>query len=430
MSILDRLPPIWGLSDFRRFWTATTAALFGSAFGLIVIPLIAALTLDASPADIGLLGFLELLPYLLFGLFAGVWVDRFSRRRVMLVCHLGRFLVLCGIPIAYLSGTLNLPFLLATSFVFGTFSLFFDIAHQAFLPSLLERDELVSANGAMQFSRSAAELSGPGIAGPVIAMVTAPAAVLVNAFSFLAAAVLLLRVRRGGEAVSRSGEPASVLSDTREGLVYVLRTRMLRAIAASLFAVYFFVVSISILTIYYASTQLGLGPTQIGVAYALGSVGTLIGASINSPLMRLLGLGRMVWMSALLSGLGPLLIALATPGNGFVMLIASEAIVSVCGTVFAVGQVSIRQSVTPDFIQGRMNGFMRFIGIGSRAVGSLVAGVVGDLIGVRATLAIGSVGGLLAFLSIWYSPIRRLRTPEDVTQELASDWLAERSDDA
>jgi MFS family permease len=416
MSVLERVPAVWRIIDFRRFWIASTAALFGSAFGLIVIPLVAALALRASPAEIGLLAFLELLPYLLFGLVAGVWVDRFPRRRIMIACHLARFVVLLGIPISYWLGALSLPYLFGTSFVFGTFSLFFDVSHQAYLPTLVSRETLVSANGAMQFSRSAADLTGPGLAGPVVALVTAPVAVLVNAFSFLVAAALLGRVRGDGRVAARP-PTRGVLGDTRDGLMFVLRSPLLRPIAGSLLAVYFFIVSISTLTIYYASTRLHLGPTEIGIAYALGSAGTLVGASINGPLMRVLGIGRMVLLAGLLSGAGPLLVALATPADAFAMLVASEIIVSVCGTVFAVGQVSIRQGATPDAMQGRMNGVMRFVGIGGRALGSLTSGVAGDLIGVRPVLAIASVGGLLAFTAIRVSPIPRLATPADVAQE-------------
>jgi MFS family permease len=418
VSVRGRVPAVWRIADFRRFWIATTAALFGSAFGLIVIPLVAALALGASPAQIGVLAFLELLPYLLFGLGAGVWVDRFSRRRIMVACHLGRFVVLLGIPISYGMGALSMPYLFGTSFVFGIFSLFFDVAYQAFLPSLVTPETLVSANGAMQFSRSAADLTGPGLAGPVIALVTAPAAVLVNACSFLVAAVLLGRVKGDGTVQARP-PTQGILGDIRDGLMFVLRSPMLRPIAGSLLAVYFFIVSISTLTIYYASTRLGLGPAEIGIAYALGSAGTLLGASINGPLMRLIGLGRMMWLSGLLSGIGPLLIALATPASAFVLLVASEIVISVCGTVFAVGQVSVRQGVTPDVMQGRMNGVMRFVGIGGRALGSLASGVAGNLIGVRPVLAIASLGGLLAFAAIRLSPIPKLATAADVAEEPA-----------
>jgi hypothetical protein len=236
MTLRGHAARLIGLSlgtDFVRFWLATTAALFGSSFGLVVIPLVAGLTLRASAGQVALLGFLELAPYLIFGLFVGAWVDRVPKRTLMITSHVLRAATLAVIPAAYSLGILSVGLLYVTSFVFGFLTMLFEVAHQSYLPIVVGDADLLEANGRMQFSRSSAELSGPGAAGAAVQVLAAPLALVANALAFLGAAALIFSMRRREEPAPR---PGLLMRDVREGLVFVFHDRVLRAVAGSLSA--------------------------------------------------------------------------------------------------------------------------------------------------------------------------------------------------
>jgi MFS family permease len=396
---------------FWRFWAATSMALFGSAFGLVVFPLVATLALGASATTVGVLAFVELVPYLLFGLFVGVVVDRVPRRTLMAVSHVLRALLLATVPLLAALHALSLPALFVVAFLFGTLTLVFEVAHQAFLPALVGRDRLVEANSRLQISRSAAELSGPGLAGPAVQLFTAPGALLVNAVAFLAAGGLLSTVRQREELIPPTG---ALWQQVRDGVALVLRNPVLRALAAALSALYFFITAVSPLIIVFAARGLHLSPSAIGLAFACAGVGTIVGAAVNGPLTRGLGINRVLALSAVLSGAAPALAALATPATALPMLMVGQFLTATAGTVFAVTQVSARQAVTPDTMQGRMNGTMRFAGIGGRALGSLGAGLLAGVVGVRTTLAVAALGGVFAMLLLVRSPLVHVRRVDEL----------------
>jgi Transmembrane secretion effector len=398
-------------ANFWRFWAATSLALFGSAFGLVVFPLVATLALRASATAVGVLAFVELAPYLLFGLFVGVVVDRVPRRSLMAASHLLRALLLATVPLLAALGALTLPALFVIAFVFGTFTLLFEVAHQAFLPALVGRDTLVEANSRLQISRSAAELSGPGLAGPAVQLFTAPGALLVNAVAFMAAGAVLWTVRQREVLVPPAG---ALWQQVRDGIAFVARHPVLRALAGALSALYFFITAVAPLIIVLAARNLRLSPSAIGLAFACAGVGTVVGAVVNAPLVRWLGVNQVLAWSAVLSGAAPALAALATPASALPMLMAGQLLTATAGTVFAVTQVSARQAVTPDPMQGRMNGTMRFAGIGGRALGSLAAGLLAGVVGVRVTLAVAALGGVLALAFLLASPLARVRRVDEL----------------
>ena len=411
-ATIARVTGLYLGADFFRFWLATTAALFGSSFGLIVIPLLASIVLRASAAQIGLIGFLELAPYLAFGLLVGGLVDRVPRRRLMIASHVLRAAVLTVIPVTAAIGVLRVGLLYGISFAFGSLTLLFDVAHQTFLPGLVGKERLLEANGRMQFSRSSAELSGPGLAGVVVQLVTAPFALIVNAVSFVGAAVLLGTV--GKEAPAREREQVAaagshtVIRDMRDGIALVMRDSTLRALAWSLAALYFFITAMTPLIILFTSRTLRLAPEMIGIAYAVGGAGTLVGAVINVGLIRRFGLNKVMPLAAMTAALGPLCVAVAGRSTVFPLLLLGQTMTGAGGTVFAVAQVSLRQYVTPPNLLGRMNGTMRFLSIGGRAIGTLAAGFVASTIGLRPTIACSVLGGLVAVTCILTSPIARL----------------------
>lgn len=402
---------LWLSGDFLKLWTATGVSLVGSSFALLAVPLLAVLTLDASPRQVGILSALELMPYLVLGLFAGAWVDRLPRRPIMVTAHVGRALVLGTIPLAALAGVLTMPFLFVASFAFGVLTLFFDVAHQAYVPTLVTSARLVAANSRMQASRAAAEIAGPGLAGVVVQALTAPLAVAVNAAAFLGAAVCTASIH--GDEDAPDGGRRLLVQEVRDGLAVVFGSPLLRSIAASAATLYFFVASIAALVVVYATRDLGLSPAEIGAAYSVGSAGTLAGAVANGPFAARAGPGRTMAVSAVVAGLSPLPLALATHNSAFALLILSQLLLGFGATVFGITQVSLRQALTEQRLQGRVNGTLRFLGVGSQALGALLAGFLGQLVGLRLTIALAAVGGPVAFLFIRFSPVHGLERMPD-----------------
>lgn len=432
MSSTPRAASLWRHRDFMKLWSAETVSQFGTQVSLLAIPLVAITILQATPFEIGLLGTVEFLPFVLFALPAGAWVDRLRRRPLLIGGDLGRAISLATIPIAYELGVLSIWQLYVVGFVNGVLTVFFDVAYQSYLPSLVERDQIVDGNSKLEISRSAAQIAGPGVAGVVIGIVTAPVAILADAASFVGSALFVLGIRRREPTpdrhVDEHGRPrGSMRSEIAAGLRYVLGDRYLRSIAAATgwfnlfsnigFAIY----------LVYVVRVLGLTPAVIGIVIALGNVGTLVGAFAARPIADRLGLGRTIIASMALSGLSLVFVALAPVSTPVPFLIASGALASL-GIVYNINQVSFRQAITPPAMQGRMNATMRFIVWGTIPVGSILGGILGGAIGLHETIWIGAIGELFAFLPLLVGPLRSLRTmPEPAVEPAVAGGAAEQA---
>ncbi len=441
MEVTTQRVSLWHHSDFLKLWASETISAFGSQFSGLAIPLTAIYFLqgqcivstgaDACSYEFGILAATGTLPFLLIGLFVGVWVDRHRRRPVLVLSSLGRAALLALIPIFFLAGMLGVvgfPLLYSVSFLFGILTVFFDVAYQAYLPSLVQRDQLVDANGKLETSRSVAQVTGPSLAGAVIGLITAPIAILLDAFSFLGSALFLSRIGRE-EAVAPKQEHSSVISDIREGLAVVLGDRRLWSIAGSTGTSNFFSAAIFALFILYATANLGLTALSIGVVFSIGSIGALAGVATAAPVAKRVGVGRAIVLSITISGPGLIGLYLAglvsstgfSIGNtavsgGILVLIAAQLITSWSAVVYNINQVSLRQALVPLKLQGRLNATMRFLVWGTLPLGGLVGGILGATIGIHNTIGIGALGGSLAFLWVLMSPVRSLKeVPEPLS---------------
>lgn len=400
-------------ADFMKLWTAETVSQFGSQVTALAIPLVAVVLLNANAFQVGLLTTIDFLPFLVVGLPAGVWVDRMRRRPILIVGDLGRALTLLSIPVAFAFNALTIYQLYVVGFVTGVLTVFFDVAYQSYLPHLVEREHLVEGNGKLEISRSAAQLAGPGLAGLLIGIVGAAIAILADALSFVGSAlfVFLIRKREPAPEVERhaDGERIGMRQQIAEGLHYVGGNRHLRAIAACTATSNLFSNLAFALYVLYAVKDLRLEPAMIGLIFGIGNVGTLLGAVLAGRIARWLGVGPTIVLSALLFGPGMLLVPLATPETAVPLLIAAGAIGGLSAVVYNVTQVSYRQAITPDGMQGRMTATMRFVVWGTIPVGSMLGGVLGQAIGVREAMFVGAIGGIGAFLPVLFSPVRSLR---------------------
>jgi MFS family permease len=409
---------LWRDRDFLNLWGAATVSQVGSQVTLIALPLVAVLVLDATTFQVALLTTFDFLPFLLFGLPAGVWIDRLARRPVMIATDLGRALALCTIPLAYAAGFLTLAQLYVVGFLVGVMTVFFELAATSYLPSLVGRERLIDANSKLEISRSGVFIAGPGLAGVLVGALTAPVAIVVDAVSFLASGVLVLAIRARERWIETVEPRRGIRSELAEGVRYVLSQRYLRPIAVctatlnlfwnAAFAVYFV----------FLARELDLDAVVIGLVLALGNVGWLAGALLAGRVSSTLGVGWTLAASAFLFGPSAALIALTPESSPVPLLVAAQALGSFAGVLYNITSVTLRQSVTPEVLQGRTVGAIRTVVWGVTPLGALLGGALASVFGLRATFWIAAVGGAAAALPIVLSSARSLRRmpePEPAT---------------
>ncbi len=412
---------LWNHRDFLNVWTAETVSVFGSQFYLLAMPLAAVIVLDATATEMGILFAVEMLPFLIFGLFAGVLADRMSRRAIMIVSDIGRSVALAAIPISWYFDAITWPLMYGVAFVAGAFTAFFDIAYQAYLPVLVKRSELLDANSKLETSRASSQVAGPSIAGLVVGAIGAPLAIAANSLSFLGSAFFLFRVKKR-EIVQEASAQKSVFAEIKEGLNIVFSNKMLRGIAGcTATANLFGSMSYAILMLFMEST-LELSPSWIGAIFAVGALGSVVGAVGSSRMVSALGLGKTIVISALLGGIPTMLIIFAYPGNALFVLMPIWFVNGIVFVIYNVNQVSLRQAITPDNLQGKMNATMRFLVWGVFPLGGLIGGVLGEAVGLRTTILISGIGLLASVVWVAFSPVRSLKTiPKSVRRLRRSD---------
>ncbi len=403
--------------DYRKLWTAATVSLFGTQVSLVAIPFIAVILLKAPAFQVALLGTVEFLPFLLFTLPAGAWVDRLPRRLILVTGDFGRAIALLSIPIAWELGGLTIWQLYLVGFINGTLTVFFDVADQSFLPAILEPDDLVEGNSKLQVSGSAAQILGQPLGGGLIGLLGAPVAILADALSFVASGGLIFWIRKRepkrvpAETATGDGPGpiAGLRTEIGEGLRYVLDHPYLRYIAASTgLSNLFSNIAFATFAVFVYDT-LGLSAPVVGLIGGLGSIGVLLGALVAGRIAARIGVGRTILWSMILSGPTTLIAAFAQPGNAAAVLFASIFLGSFAGVIYNINQVSLRQAITPERIQGRMNATMRFLVWGTIPVGQIIGGVLASLLSVREAVFIGGVLGCFAFVPILFSSVRQLK---------------------
>ena len=395
-----------------RLWSAQTISQVGSQITLLALPL-AAIGLDASAFEVALLGAIEVAPWLLFSLPVGAWVDRVLRKPILVAADVGRALVLLSVPLAYGLDVLTIWQLYAVGFVTGVLTVFFDVAYQSYLPSLVQRSQLEEGNSKLEISRSGAQFAGPGLGGALVDLFTAPVAIVADALSFLGSAACLARIEREEHLDARAAQRARLIVEIREGLGFVARNPYLRPSMAYVAVFNFFSNVMFAIFLVYAVRRLDLSPAAIGLVFAIGNVGFLVGAFLAPRVSARLGVGSTLIGSAAVAGFGLFLIPLAPPSNAIPFLIAEGVIVEFAIVLYNVTGISLFQAITPDRLLGRMNASRRFVVWGVLPLGSLAGGALAASIGLRETLFVGAAGASLGFLPLLLSPLRSVeRIPE------------------
>jgi MFS family permease len=403
---------LWRHAGFLRFWAAASVSLVGDAVTRLALPLIAITILDATPLEVGFLGAAQLGPFLLVGLPAGAIIDRISRvLRLMVFADIARAAILLSVPLAYAAGGLSLLQLYAVGFATGVFTVFFDNASSAYLPSLIDRQLLVDGNSKLEVSRSSAQIAGPGLAGALIELASAPAALVADALSFLASAALIAGIRRptadAGARPKRlriGGLGREVVDGTR----YVFRHPYLRAIALTTTTANFFRSALVAVLLVYLVREAHASAGAIGLAFALGNAGFLAAVLVAPAVARRFGIGPTIRVAVCMFGPAAVLVAAAPARWAIATVFVMEFVDSVGIGLHGVNQVSLRQAITPEHLRGRVAATMRLGLLGAIPLGTLLGGVLGTLAGLRPALWVAAAGMFLAAVPYAVSSTGRL----------------------
>jgi MFS family permease len=399
---------LWRHPDFLKLWGAETVSQVGTQVSGLAIPLAAIIVLHASAFEVASLMTVEFLPFLLFALPAGVWVDRVARRPLMIVADLGRAVALASLPAVYALGGLTIWQLYGVGFAVGTLTVFFDVAYQSYLPALVDREQLVDGNAKLETSRSAAQMAGPGLGGGLVGLATAPYAILVDAISFLGSALAIISIRVR-EPAREPGPAPSMRRELWEGLRYVFGHRYWRPMAICTATSNFFGQIAWSIILVYAVRRLHLSPELIGLVLTLGSIGAVIGAVTASRIAARFGVGPTILAATLLFGPPMILVPLAPASSPLPFLIPCMMLLTFGGVLYNVTGISLIQTLTPPRLLGRQNASRRFVVWGAIPLGAFLGGVLASRIGLRPTIFVGAIGSLFAFLPVALSPIRSIR---------------------
>lgn len=407
---MPQLPPLLRQAPFRNFWLGQTISVFGDQVTQLAVPIVAVLVLRAEPAQMGLLTAAGLLPHLLFSLPAGVWLDRVhNRRRLMIAADILRALAIVTVPLAYFAGALGLEQLFVVTFIVGTLAVFFDISYNTLFVALARREDLVQANSLVSGSRSFSWVAGPSIAGALIQFLGAAYALIADAFSFLASAFFLLRVKVTEPPVQPQTE--SLRTQLGSGLRFIFGDPIMRPTVMGAATLNFFNFGFQALFILYVTTYLGVEPGALGLALGAGAVGGVTGAVIAGRVGRRLGLGRAYALGLVVFPAALILVPLVTGPLPLVlaMLFAVEFIAGLGVMILDINVGAFIQARTPDRIRSRSAGAFRFINMGIRPIGAVLGGLLGELIGVRETLFVVTIAALAGVLWVVFSPVFGLR---------------------
>jgi MFS family permease len=405
------LTGLWRSSDFVKFWLGQTVSRFGSGITGIALPLTGVLLLAATPSQMGILSALDGAAVLAIGLFVGVWVDRVRRRPLLIATDLGRAFILGTVPLAALFGVLHIEQLYVVAALTGMFTVIFNVANQSFLPSLIPQTALVEGNSKLGVSDSLAEIGGPAVAGPLVQLVSAPFAVLFDALSFLFSAFCLGLIRKPEPPVAVAENRMSIWHELVQGLHEVLKNPLLRSLAGGVGAFNFFGNFVGALYALYVVRELHAAPIFLGFLIATGGVSALMGAFIAERVVRRFGLGLTAGATLFIYGATGLLIPLAAGPTAIALsfLFTSQLAGDASVSIHLIAEVSLRQSIVPGNMLGRTNASLQFLSQGVAPIGALLAGILGELIGLRLTILIGVLGVMAAGALLLLSPIRKIR---------------------
>ncbi|HEY3439050.1 MAG TPA: MFS transporter [Actinotalea sp.] len=410
--------------NFRQLWIGDALGQFGAQLTGLALPVYAVTRLQATEWQMGALSAAETAAFLVIGLPAGAWVDRMRKRRTLIVSDLVRATVLAVVVTAALTGHGSMPLLYVAGLIISCASVFFDIAHQSYVPGLVGLEHIVEGNSKLQATQSVAGVAAPAIGGALLRVLSAPAVIGVTALTYLTSAAFVGRIRHVEQLPAREHR-RPLRTEIAEGMRFVVHQPLLRRIVACTSLSNLAGAVGNALLVLFALRVLGLDSASLGVVFSAGAVGGLAGALLADRLARVVGEGRVIPLSALLAGPGFALTPLAAVLPEWVPtqapLIAGGLLLSFSVVVYNVAQVSFRQRLCPPALLGRMNASVRFVVWGTVPIGGLLGGWLGTHLGVLPTMWVAAAGMVLAALPVVLSPLLGMRDlPRPPADETAS----------
>ncbi|AGM07902.1 MFS transporter [Amycolatopsis keratiniphila] len=395
--------------DFRKLWIGQTISAFGDKASRVALPTVALLSLGGTAWDVGVLAALRFLPFVLLGSVVGVWVDRTSRRKIMIWADVGRLLAMGYVPLAYLLDILTLGQLFVVAGVVGTLTVFFEVAAQSYIPALAGPDGIVAANERMQTSRAVAEVGGAAAAGGLMQFLGNALAILADALSFLASLISLLLMRHREDPAPAQDKPRSALREAREGLAMLMADPRLRNLMFATTTVNLGVASGAAIMLVFAYDYGKLSPGVVGLAFAVGTVGLILGAITSGAISRKLTVGRTLTLAILLTGLSYLLLPIGGRDAALVTMLVCQFLTGFADSVFNIHTLSLVQRITPPEMMGRVNGTALSVVWGTGTLGGLTGGLIGTVFGTLPGLVVAAAIICCGAVFVIASPLRAIR---------------------
>lgn len=403
--------------DFLKLWIGQGVSELGSRITREGIPYTALLVLGVQPPQMGVLSAVGAASVLIFGSSAGVWVDRLNRRSILIAADLGRALLLSTIPLAAAWHVLSMTQLFVITALTGILTVFFDVAWQSYLPSIVERYQIFEGNTKLMVTATAAEIAGPGITGVLVQVITAPLAILFDAASFLFSAMMIMSIGRREAAHPPATTEQQIWRESIAGFHFIAADPILRALALRSAGSYFFGGFYMPLYIIYSIDTLHLTPALLGIIIATGGVGGILGSAAASRITRRLGLGRSFLIMAVIQGLATALMPLAhgTPVQAMFYMMGAQLFGDSAATVYIINETSLRQTVVPHELLGRVNAAIQLASRGVLPLGALAGGFLAGAYGIRPVLSLATAGVIASILVLTGSRIRSVQQ-DDITR--------------
>ncbi|OKK15606.1 MFS transporter [Streptomyces sp. CB00455] len=420
---------LWRHRDFRNLWLGQTSSMFAAHMVAVVFPLLASVSLDASLFEMGLLSAAGYVPYIGVSLFAGVWLDRKPKRAIIVLCDIARALLLLAIPLAWWRDLLSVPTLLVVALLVGSFSVVADVGSASILPALVGRDDLIEGNSKLELSASSASIAGSALGGGIFQLLAGPVSMLINTVLFALSAFFTALIRgerkpggghedaEGTEGTEGGEKPSqSIWRDMAVGVAFVTGHVTVRTLVLTTLVINFFMAIAEPVALVFVTRTLDIPPYTVGLILAASGAGALVGAVIAAPMSRAIPLGRLLILTAAITGIASLLTPLATlvpAPMAVALMIAMYVLDAAMIVVYNINVRSYRSAITPDDMQGRMNAANRMAGMGVMPIGAVLGGLLGTAVGTLPALVLASLGTLTAPLLLACTHVRTVkRVPE------------------
>ncbi len=410
--------------DFVKLFAGESVSLIGTYITQFTLPLVAILTLKATVLEVGVLNAFRVAPVIVVALFAGVWLDQTRRRPVLIACSLSCAVLIGLVPLAEAAGYLSLGLLYAVAALVGGLTVVFDVGALSYVPNLVEPAHLLEANGKLQATDAGAAIAGPGLAGLLIGLVTAPITLSADAVSYLFSAAGLLSISRPEPAPEVPQVRTSIRRQIAEGFQAVYGSKLLRALLTLSAALNLAYGALWTIFVVYAVRVIGLSPFRLGLVVAAAAAGALSGALLAGRARNALGLGRDMICTTIGVSLSPLLLLIPRSPSlpAMLILVAAQFVYGVSISNFNVNAITLRQVVTPRRLLARMNATYRLLLFGVAPVGAIAGGLLGAAVGLRTALLIAVIAMMSPMLWLLRSPVFRLREiPQGPEQDIIAD---------